>query len=75
MKKFINILLIVFVLGLVASCAKEEIIPMGQPDSNRKSGSLGVTTVGDGDTKDDNATDDDEDINDIEIRDPDNDFD
>ena len=76
MKFFRNILAMAFILGMVASCVKEEITPLGKTDTatNKKSDDA---TLDDsiGDTNDDNDDNENDNNSDGEITDPENDLD
>ena len=83
MKFNVKILTFVFALALIASCAKEEIIPANQEDNFSKKGSFETIDISTEDGNEDGNEDDEGDIHDVlgggngngDITDPENDLD
>ena len=74
MKKFVKISLIVFVLGVIASCAKEDIVPAAQQNENfsKKGTAATQEDLGNGEHNSDSSEDV---VGDGDITDPENDLD
>lgn len=76
MRNSLKISTLILAFFLIGSCAKEEIAPEVQVEDVRKSAESEVVTKGEGDGNGyDQSDEGNEDVEDGEIRDPDNDFD